>query len=139
MAAMPSWTERKSRARLLLLVVGGIALLLVYALVDPATTVWVPKCPFKLITGLDCPGCGSQRALHALLTGDLAAAWSAHPLLVVALPYLGVGLLLEHLRRRSPRAQRLSDIWYGSRAAVISVGIIFAFWTLRLIPEILSR
>lgn len=134
---MPSWTERRGRGRLLLLIVGGIALLLVYALVDPATTVWAPKCPFKLLTGLDCPGCGSQRAIHALLTGDLAAAWHAHPILVVALPYLGVGLLLEYLRRRSQRAQRLSDIWYGNRAAMISIGIIFAFWMVRLIPQLL--
>lgn len=135
---MPSWSEAKSWRRLIL-ILGLIVLLIGYALIDPATTVWAPKCPFKLLTGLDCPGCGSQRALHALLTGDLRAAWRAHPLLVVALPYLGVGLVLEYLRRRSPRVQRLSDIWYGNRAAMVSIGIIFAFWTLRLIPQLLSR
>ena len=30
------------------------------------------KCTFKLLTGYDCPGCGSQRALHAMLHGDIA-------------------------------------------------------------------
>ncbi len=34
-----------------------------------------PRCLFKLITGYECPGCGSQRAFHSLLHGDIAAAW----------------------------------------------------------------
>ena len=33
-----------------------------------------PKCLLKLITGLDCPSCGMQRSLHALINGDVVAA-----------------------------------------------------------------
>ncbi|MGY3214951.1 DUF2752 domain-containing protein [Mucilaginibacter sp. HD30] len=29
------------------------------------------SCPFKYITGLDCPGCGFQRAVLALVQGDI--------------------------------------------------------------------
>jgi hypothetical protein len=47
---------------------------------DPATTAWFPGCPFRAVTGWNCPGCGSLRALHALLHLDLVAALRANPM-----------------------------------------------------------
>ncbi len=41
---------------------------------DPALTGLLPSCPFRLVTGLLCPLCGTLRAAHALLHGHLAAA-----------------------------------------------------------------
>lgn len=38
------------------------------------------RCPFKLITGLDCPGCGLTRAFCSILLGDFQAAVMYHPL-----------------------------------------------------------
>lgn len=68
----------------------GVALataLIVYFLFDPATTPF-PRCPFLMLTGLKCPGCGSQRAIHSLLHLDIAAAWRYNALLVLSIPYL---------------------------------------------------
>lgn len=42
---------------------------------NPLSTPFFPRCPSKLLTGYDCPGCGSLRAAHAMLHGDIAAAW----------------------------------------------------------------
>lgn len=128
---MSGAVARGSRWLRVVLVVALLAALTLYALYDPGTSVWAPKCPFKLITGLDCPGCGSQRALHALLHADIASAWGANPLFVAALPYLGLGLWLQERRLRSPRAARLWDRLYGTVAAIISLVVIFAFWILR--------
>jgi len=36
-------------------------------------------CPFKKITGIDCPGCGFQRSVLALLNGDLEASVHLYP------------------------------------------------------------
>jgi len=36
-------------------------------------------CPFKALTGSDCPGCGFQRSLIALIQGDLSKSWSLYP------------------------------------------------------------
>jgi hypothetical protein len=47
-----------------------------------------PRCPFHALTGLDCPGCGSLRALRSLLEGDVVAAAGFNVLVVVALPVL---------------------------------------------------
>ena len=57
----------------------------------------LPPCPSRWLTGLFCPGCGSTRALHALLHGDLPGALAMNPLLVVSLPAVAV-LALDWLR-----------------------------------------
>jgi hypothetical protein len=46
---------------------------------DPATTAWFPSCPFRALTGLLCPLCGSLRAAHALLHGHLVEAFLLNP------------------------------------------------------------
>lgn len=37
-------------------------------------------CPFRLVTGLPCPGCGMGHALVFALRGDFAGSWRSHPL-----------------------------------------------------------
>lgn len=43
-------------------------------------------CPVKVITGFDCPGCGSLRAINDLTHLDLVSAASSNLLLVAAVP-----------------------------------------------------
>jgi hypothetical protein len=40
-------------------------------------------CPFKVMTGLPCPGCGMTRSVVTLLHGDLRTSLYFHPLGVV--------------------------------------------------------
>lgn len=54
---------------------------------DPSQYVLMPKCPFRLLTGLSCPGCGVQRAIHALLHGDVYGAIKYNVFLVYSGPY----------------------------------------------------
>ena len=61
-------------------------LCLVYYWIDPVKHVIMPKCPIKLLTTLDCPGCGFQRALHATLHGNLIEAVHYNLFLLVAIP-----------------------------------------------------
>ena len=37
-------------------------------------------CPFKLLTGVPCPGCGMTRAYLYLFEGDIQGAFYFHPL-----------------------------------------------------------
>ena len=62
----------------------------------------LPPCPSLWLTGLFCPGCGTTRALHALVHGDLARALSMNPLLVISLP--AVTVLLAQALRVLPRS-----------------------------------
>lgn len=36
-------------------------------------------CPFKKLTGIDCPGCGFQRSVIALLQGNLHQSLTLYP------------------------------------------------------------
>jgi hypothetical protein len=54
---------------------------------------FVPGCPFRGITGIPCPTCGTTHAALALLNGRLGDAFSANPLAALA----GVGLVVGGL------------------------------------------
>lgn len=45
-------------------------------------------CPFHFLTGLLCPGCGSQRAIHDLLHLRVGEAFGHNALLVLSIPLL---------------------------------------------------
>ncbi|KUI12001.1 hypothetical protein AU193_02540 [Mycobacterium sp. GA-1285] len=54
-----------------------------------------PACPFKALTGLNCPACGGLRMTHDLLHGDLAAAVVDNVYLLAGLPLLLTWLLVR--------------------------------------------
>jgi len=58
----------------------------IYFVFDPTKVSIFPPCIFHQMTGLDCPGCGAQRALHQLLHGNLLAALRLNAMFVLSLP-----------------------------------------------------
>src|SRR5437588_10949746 len=52
-----------------------------------------PKCPFRMLTGLQCPGCGSTRACYQLLHLHPLAAFKLNPLMILTLPFIVYGFL----------------------------------------------
>ena len=54
-------------------------------------------CPFRRLTGLQCPACGATRMTYDLLHGDVARAWQDNALLLLVAPlalwFLGRWLL----------------------------------------------
>lgn len=92
--------------RSLLLVVAGLVMLVlgfIYYALDPSTSDAFPRCSFLSLTGYKCPGCGGQRAVHALLNGDVAGAFRFNALLMIAVPWMGLCLFAESRRIRNPR------------------------------------
>ena len=88
---------------------------------DPTHSSFFPPCPFHLVTGLHCPGCGSLRALHGLLHADLPGALTMNPLLIVSLPFLAI------LFFRPSWSYRPWLCW-------LAFGILLAYWVLRNVP-----
>ena len=103
-----------------------LAALCIYFYFDPTTSILFPRCPFYSITGYLCPGCGTQRAIHALLRGNIPAAWHFNALLLIALPYIALLLFAEATRRRMPRFYAIVN----SRPVIWFWFIVIIFWWL---------
>jgi hypothetical protein len=74
-----------------------VLVLLVSIAFSPEALPRIPLCSFRLLTGLDCPGCGLTRAFCAISHGRLGDAWRYNPfgylfygvtLALVAYPWL---------------------------------------------------
>lgn len=100
------------------------ALSAAYYLFDPMQSTLAPKCLFKMATGWDCPGCGSQRMLHALLHGDIAAAWEANPMPIIVFPALAILAFSSAFRSRWPRFYALVN----SAPVVIALAAAIIIW-----------
>ena len=99
----------------------------VYARFDPEKT-FFPRCPFYWASGLKCPGCGSQRALHQLLHLDFAAAFRYNACLVLSIPFLVFLIVADFLRFRLPK------LYFVSRNPILSwtiLALILLWWVLR--------
>ena len=104
-----------------------IALLASFRPVDDGVTV----CPFALITGMACPGCGMTRAASSLVRGDFSTALGYHPL-VPLIAVLTVGGWAWYLLRRSGRVQPLPTRWLNSILIVTGVMLV-GVWAARLL------
>jgi len=107
-----------------------LILAIIYYSLDPADYSFFPKCPFNWLTGYKCPGCGSQRAIHHLLTLNFVEAFRANPLLVISLPYIILGFLFDYTNL-SDRFPSLRKTLFGTRAIIIIAIIVLAYWLLR--------
>lgn len=87
----------------------------------------MPKCLFRMLTGWDCPGCGSSRALHSLLHLRIWEALAYNPLLVAGIPYVILLAWSQYLggREKFPRMHNAIT----SRAAIIVIIAIIVFYT----------
>ena len=127
------------------LAVMAIAAVVLYSAIDPESSVFFPKCPFHMLTGLECPGCGSQRAIHSLLNGDIAAAIHYNLLIVLSIPYLSLLAILEIAKRiilsTKPldrtktklltAISRIIGFLYHGKAILTVIAIILLFWIFR--------
>ncbi|BBX25792.1 DUF2752 domain-containing protein [Mycolicibacterium alvei] len=78
-----------------------------------------PGCPFKALTGWNCPACGGLRMTHDLLHGDVGAAVVDNVFALVGLPVLIVWMLVRW---------RLGKALFPV-PAVVTIVLTLALWT----------
>lgn len=110
-------------------IIAGVAAIVAgfYLIVDPAASPFAPKCFFRMLTGWECPGCGSQRMLHALLHGEMGAAWKANPFLLCALPGIAFWIWVDIVPDGYPRLYKILNsvpFIIGVLTAIIIWGVV---------------
>ena len=117
-------------------VIGIWVLLLVAAIYlfvfEPGKSGFFPLCPFRVLTGFTCPGCGITRALHHILHGHFISAFMLNPLFFLLGPFLIFALLRYSvivLRGGVPRPNALPAVYiYALFFTILS------FWIFRNTP-----
>lgn len=100
------------------------------------------QCPFKAIFGVPCPGCGTTRALVALLKGNFGDAFHINPLGIFAtiaiIIYVGFRIIdcicgtfmVEHLFNRP--LEQFKKNHKGLLITIISfcgiIAVLNAYW-----------
>ncbi|MGI4805710.1 MAG: DUF2752 domain-containing protein [Janthinobacterium lividum] len=80
-------------------------------------------CPFKTLTGFDCPGCGFQRSVLALFRGDFSGSIHLYPATVPIL-FLSVFFLLK-VRFALDKKGKLSRVLFVLTVFIVMVSYGF--------------
>jgi hypothetical protein len=120
-----------SRAELLraptLVGAAGLGALTLLHFHDPHQSGSYGYCPFLLLTGQPCPGCGGLRAMNNLTDGDVVGALSSNAMAVVLLVVMGgAGVVWFYRRWRGQPVPLLavnSPVLWGLGIAFILFGV----------------
>ena len=89
------------------------------------------SCPFKANLGIDCPGCGFQRSVIALLKGNFLASLTLYP---ATIPFLFVVIfMLVHLKYDFKFGAWIIKITVATIAVIILINYIYKIYTHQLI------
>jgi hypothetical protein len=104
-------------------------IIMLYFIIDPSKVDFMLKCPLYSTTGIYCPGCGIQRALHDLLHLNIIKAAHNNLILLFGIPILFYQLGITVLNKITKK--EIKSIFYNTRVLLILLILIVLFWILR--------
>lgn len=120
----------KLKQFIMLLLLGVIAFF--YFTINPTEVDFLLKCPLYKTTGVYCPGCGSQRALHHLLHFNFLKAAHNNIILIIGLIaiiyHYGIKLINYYFTKN------IKSIFNTNKTLLIVLLLIILFWILRNVP-----
>jgi hypothetical protein len=90
-----------------------------------------PPCFFKMLTGLQCPGCGSARASYHLLHGHVLTAIDYNLLFVAAIPPVAIDGVSRLFSRESFIMKFRVFNYIRSWQVML---VVMIFWIIRNLP-----
>lgn len=109
-----------------------ILVLSLYFFIDPSSTAFFPKCPFLSFTGFYCPGCGSQRAIHSILQGNIITGIRHNYLILLLGLVLAYQAMLFLLNKFGSKTH--GNLLHKSKTTKAILAMVILFWILRNIP-----
>jgi hypothetical protein len=128
MSAVKASTSERIGTAVILGVAGAAIFAVGYF--NPVTAGFFPVCPLFEATGLNCPGCGMTRAVHALLHGDVVGAFhfnAIFPIYAFIFGYLFISTLLIVIKGR------------GLGYKIFKPGLMYSMLTIALLFGVLRN
>ncbi|MFR9166234.1 MAG: DUF2752 domain-containing protein [Dysgonomonas sp.] len=92
------------------------------------------QCGFHLLTGLQCPGCGGQRAFHHILHGEVLTALRYNSVLVLGLPFLAY-MYYVIVQVHILKSNKFNNSFiYSAKFGYTVLVVLAVFWIIRNIP-----
>jgi len=104
-------------------------MLALYVFWNPTETNIFPKCPVYSVTGIYCPGCGSQRAVHKLLNGNIIEGIRHNyliALLGLVLSYQAFIFIMNNVLQKG-----IVNLLHKSKVTFGILIFVILFWILR--------
>ncbi len=100
-----------------------------YFFINPSEYNFFPKCPLYSYTGIYCAGCGSQRAIHQIINGNILTGIRHNYLLILVFAVLSYKAGLFVLNTIFNKTY--SDIFHRSLVTKVILVLVLLFWALR--------
>jgi len=97
------------------------------------TTNWLQNhllpCPFKYITGIDCPGCGFQRSVIALIQGNWYKSFILYPPAIPLLLFFAYGLADKFFKLDNSK-DHYKKTFFIITGSIVLISYIFKMYNL---------
>lgn len=92
-----------------------------------------PLCQMKMLTGIDCPGCGLTRSFIALGHGQFMESFRFNPAGPLWFAFIALQIPYQALQiMRVRRGQRPLDLmWWGQGLIYLALAALIGQWVLR--------
>lgn len=92
--------------------------------------IFLIPCPIKYLTNLDCPGCGFQRSVLALLKGNLVESFHLYP---PTIPFLlSASTALSYYTLKKNTESNVLKTMYFFTGAVVVINYVYKIITHQL-------
>ncbi len=121
----------KTKIKYIGLLAFGLIVAILYYFINPSFN-FFPRCPLYATTGIYCPGCGSQRALHDFLHLDIRGVLGHNVLFLFGILVFTYHFSIKILNTYFKKGYQ--NILYHRKTPIIILVVVIGYWILRNIP-----
>ncbi len=113
--------------------IGFSLILSLFFLYNPLQHNFFPKCPIYASTGIYCPGCGSQRAIHQILNGNIIEGFKHNFLILLLLLVIVYDVIIRGSNTFFKK--NFSNLLHKPITTIGILIVVITYWILRNIEH----